>query len=220
MEYTHLLTLLHLLLFCYWLGGDIGVFYSSGFVVDDRLSREQRLMAGRIMLALDLVPRVCMSLMLTVGGLLAAAVGFAHAPGQLAVIVLLGPCWLGLVLALHFAHGAVFHPLLTKLDRWLRYAVVVGTPLSVAWAWNDGRLIDGTWLAAKLLGFAFLVFCGLMIRRGFGDFATAYANLLQGDLSAEENEAMAVSLARVRPWVVLIWGVLVLEAWLGVVQPT
>ena len=44
-----LILLLHIILFCYWLGGDIGVFYSSNFVVNDDLSRETRLTAAKIM---------------------------------------------------------------------------------------------------------------------------------------------------------------------------
>ena len=62
--------LIHLLLFVYWLGGDIGVFYSSGLSVNRNLSREARQMAGKIMINLDLIPRLCLSLMLTVGGIL------------------------------------------------------------------------------------------------------------------------------------------------------
>ena len=216
MDATDLLRVLHLLLFCYWLGGDIGVFYSSGFVVDARLSREQRLMAGRIMLALDLVPRICMSLMLTVGGLLSASLGYQHPPWQLAAIILLGPVWLSLVLVLHFRHDA---PLLARVDRWLRWIILISIPISVFLAHSQERLAASPWLSAKLLGFAFLVFCGLMIRREFSGFGNGYASLLAGEPTAEENQAMARSLQRMRPWVLCIWVVLVLEAWLGVAQP-
>ncbi len=216
MDATDLLKLLHLLLFCYWLGGDIGVFYSSGFVVDARLSREQRLVAGQIMLALDLVPRICMSLMLTVGGLLSASLGYEHSPWHLAAIILLGPVWLSLVLLLHVRNGA---PLLARVDRWLRWIVVISVLISVLWAQSQGGLAASPWLSAKLLGFAFLVFCGLMIRREFSGFGTGYASLLAGEPTSEENRAMARSLRRMRPWVLCIWVVLVLEAWLGVAQP-
>lgn len=83
--------LLHILLFCYWLGGDVGVFYSSQFVVDSKLSRETRMTAAKIMLGCDLVPKICMSLMLTVGGILAHYLGVQHALWQLIGIILLGP---------------------------------------------------------------------------------------------------------------------------------
>ncbi len=219
METIHLLTLLHVLLFCYWLGGDIGVFYSSGFVVDERLSRERRLMAARIMLAIDLVPRICMSLMLTVGGLLSEEIGIAHPWWQMLAIVLLGPVWLGLVLLLHFRHDAPATPLLTRIDRLLRWLVIAALLISVVISSLQDRLGEAPWLSAKLLGFALLIFCGLMIRRGFGGFAAGYAALLAGEPSAEQNAAMRVSLNRVRPWVLLIWAVLIGEAYLGIAKP-
>lgn len=219
MDAADLLTLIHLLLFCYWLGGDIGVFYSSGFVVDSSRSREARLMAAKIMITLDLVPRICMSLILTVGGLLSAAIGIGHSPWQLAAIILLGPVWLAMVLVQHFAHGASWLPALTRCDRVLRWLVIISIVLSVAYALGTDRLARAPWLAAKLLGFAFLVFCGLMIRRRFGGYGAGYAALLAGEPSAEENAAMQASLSQMRPWVLAIWVVLIVEAWLGVAKP-
>lgn len=213
-----ILTLIHVLLFCYWLGGDIGVFYSSGFVVDDSLSRDQRLMAGKIMITLDLVPRICMSLMLTVGGVLSELQGYSHPAWQIVAILLLGPVWLSLVLLLHFRHGSGSQ-LLTKIDRTLRWFVIVAILLSVFISELQGRLASAHWLSAKLLGFAFLVFCGLMIRRRFGGFAAGYAALLAGEPSEAENTAMRGSLQRMRPWVLLIWFVLIVEAALGIAQP-
>jgi hypothetical protein len=214
-----LFTLLHLLLFCYWLGGDIGVFYSSGFVVDGSLGRERRLMAAKIMLAIDLVPRICMSLMLTVGGVLAELRGIAHPGWQLLAIILLGPVWLSFVLLLHFRHDAPYTPALTRFDRVLRWGVIAAILASLLWSALQGLIDDVPWLQAKLLAFAFLVFCGLMIRRGFGGFAAGYAALLNGEPSARENADMLASVRRVRPWVLAIWGVLVLEAWLGIAKP-
>lgn len=219
MDTTELLTLLHVLLFCYWLGGDIGVFYASGLVVDAGLRPEARLAAGRIMLACDLVPRICMSLMLTVGGLLSAAVGFAHPAWQMAGIVLLGPFWLGMVLVLHFRHDAAFIPALTRLDFGFRWAMIAVLLASCGWSLYTGRLAQAPWLLAKLLGFALLIFCGLMIRLGLPGFMQGYARLAAGEHNAESDAAMQVSLRRVRPWVITIWLLLVVEAALGIAQP-
>jgi hypothetical protein len=219
MDPVYLLTLLHLLLFCYWLGGDIGVFYSSGFVVDGGRSRQERLMAAKIMLALDLVPRICMTLMLTVGALLAVRVGFLRLGWPLLLFIALAPLWLSLVLLLHFRHGAAYAATLTAVDRALRWIVVFALLGWVLLSLQGGQLAAAPWLAAKLVGFALLVFCGLMIRRGFGGFAAGYAALLSGEPTAEQDEAMRRSLYRMRPWVLLIWVILVLEAWLGVAKP-
>ena len=50
--------LIQLLLFVYWLGGDIGVFYSSGLSVNRSLSRVASQMAGKIMINIDLISKL------------------------------------------------------------------------------------------------------------------------------------------------------------------
>ena len=82
--------LIHLLLFVYWSGGDIGVFYSSGLSVNRNLSREARQMAGKIMINLDLIPRLC-CLMLTVGGILTEYYGIDHPTWQWVTLSYLDP---------------------------------------------------------------------------------------------------------------------------------
>jgi heme/copper-type cytochrome/quinol oxidase subunit 4 len=209
----------HLLLFAWWLGGDLGVFYSSGRVVDASQPRAARLMAGRIMLALDLVPRICMSLMLTASALLAETVGIPHPPWQMAAVLLLGPAWLALVLFLHLREGSAAAPVVRRLDLALRWVVIVAVVASATWSLASGRLADHPWLAAKLYLFAFLVFCGLMIRRGLPPFIAGYTALAAGSETPESDRDMAASLARMRPWVLAIWAGLVASAVLGIAKP-
>lgn len=40
------LIIFHLLLFVYWLGGDMGVFYASGMSIDARLTNSARVTAS------------------------------------------------------------------------------------------------------------------------------------------------------------------------------
>lgn len=212
-----LLLLIHLILFVYWLGGDLGVFYSSGFVADGSLSTEARTTAAKIMLGCDLVPKICMSLMLTVGGLLSATMGIEHPSWQLVGIVLIGPFWLGMVLVLHFKHHARFIPALTKFDFYFRCLVVVGLIASCVYAYSTGRLEGAQWLILKILIFAVLVFCGLMIRVNLGGFSATYLKLIQGQTpSHDDNRLMQRSLKVVRIWVVTIWVLLLVQAWLGI----
>lgn len=211
------LLLIHLVLFVYWLGGDLGVFYSSHFVADESLSPESRTTAAKIMLGCDLVPKICMSLMLTVGGLLSATMGIDHPTWQMVGIVLIGPFWMSMVLILHFKHHASFIPALTKFDFYFRWLVVVGLIGSCTYSLVTGRLADNPWLIYKILVFAALVFCGLMIRLNLGGFIATYLKLLQGQTPTDEdNKAMQDSLSVVRIWVVSIWGLLLVEAWLGI----
>jgi hypothetical protein len=209
----------HLLLFVYWLGGDLGVFYSSRFVVDPGRSREARLTAAKIMLDLDLVPRICMSLMLTVGGILNEFYGIPHPPWQQAALLALGPFWLGMVLYLHFREGTTTAHRVQRFDFWFRWLVIGAILGSAAHAQVTGRLDAQPWIAAKLLLFAFLVFCGLMIRVRMPPFIEGFRALAAGCATADTDRRMQQSLARMRPWVLAIWAGLLASAVLGVVKP-
>ncbi len=216
-----LLLWLHLLLFVYWLGADLAVFYSSQFVVDSKLSAEARITAAKVMLACDLAPRICMSLTLTIGGLLASAIGVQHSSWQLALIVVLAPIWMSMVLILHFRNHASYIPTLIKIDWWFRCALILAITISCALSiaqFTPGHTQD-SWLLSKLLIFAFLIFCGLMIRHKLSGFNLAYAKLITGDITSAENHAMEISLQQVKPWVLTIWFGLVLAAYLGIAKP-
>ena len=219
MSNYELMILIHIILFCYWLGGDIGVFYSSNFVVDSKLSRETRLVAAKIMLGCDLIPKICMSLMLTVGGILTHYNGIDHPLWQWIGIILLGPVWLSVVLVQHFKHQAAYIPTLTKIDFYFRWLLVAGIVVSCTISISTGRLDEAPWITIKLLGFAFLIFCGLMIRVNLKDFGASYGKIVLNHYSEEDNQAMALSLKKVKPWVVTIWIALVIEAALGIVKP-
>ena len=214
-----LFLILHLVLFCYWLGGDIGVFYSSGFAADPKLSIEARMVAARIMLALDLVPRLCGAVMLTVGGVLSEFVGVEHPAWQMAGIILLAPVWLALELIMHFKHDTPLGKGMQKLDNPFKWAIVVGCIVSVGWSFSTGRLDEAPWVGYKILVFAAIVFCSLMITKTIGPYIVGIERIAAGVINDEENAAMAKSLRQCK-WAVLgIWVGLVIEAVLGVIQP-
>ena len=50
-----IVVIIHVLLFVYWLGGDLGVFYSSKFVVRPDISPEARAIAAKIMLTFNAI---------------------------------------------------------------------------------------------------------------------------------------------------------------------
>ncbi|MCC5794216.1 MAG: hypothetical protein JJT85_05700 [Chromatiales bacterium] len=211
--------IIHLLLFCYWLGGDMGVYYSSGMVIDPKLSREGRLTAAKIMVNLDLVPRICMALMLTVGGILSSQY-VEHRDWQWPLIIAIAPVWLAMVLIIHAKEGTEFGRSVARVDRWFRWIVVISICASVGYAFAFESMLDSDpWVGFKLLVFAGLVFCGLMIRQFIGGYVVGIHKLAQGEPTDAENRAMAESLAKCRYFVIAIWIGLLLQVVLGVVKP-
>jgi hypothetical protein len=212
-----IIVIIHVLLFVYWLGGDLGVFYSSNFVVRPDLSPETRATAAKIMLDLDQIPRICMSLMLTVGGILTAFIGVPHPWYQWIGILLLGPIWFFCVMYLHFRHGSGAYASVAKFDMFIRWAVVIGIPISLVIHWESNRLADYPWVAFKLLLFAFLVFCGIMVRGKIGPFFSTLLKCRRGENpTPEENEAQRRSLAQVRVWVFMIWAGVFIQGFVGI----
>ena len=130
---------LHQLLVVYWIGPDIAVFIWSRSAVNPQLAPEQRITAARMMTVIDVVPRVCVALFLTVAGILSDTYGIAHEWWQWLGILLLGPVWLFIVLVGWIKRGSEFGSTLAKLDTWLRIALVVGIPASVAYSSMTGR---------------------------------------------------------------------------------
>jgi hypothetical protein len=212
--------LMHLLLFAYWLGGDIGVFYSSGFAVNRNLSRGARQAAGTIMMNLDLIPRLCLSLMLTVGGILTHYYGIDHPLWQMVGIILLGPIWTCSLIYIHFNEGTDLVKTMTKIDYYFRWIMVFTLIASVSYAFYfTDRLNANPWIGAKLIVFAALIFCGIMIRKYIGGFIKGIHNIATDNINEADDIAMTESLSKARVFVLTIWVLLLVEVWIGVAKP-
>ena len=220
MIFAHgLVKYLHILLFVYWLGGDAGVFYSSTFVTNTKLSREARLTAFKIFINLDMLPRYCLALMLTVGGVLAEFVGYEHPLWQTIAIVALGPIWVWVVHTIHAREGTEFSKKLAHWDKMFRVFMIFAIIASVIYHWVTGPLQPYPWIAAKLLIFAGLIFCGFMIRVNIPPFIEGFKVLAATGATPESDQKMIDGMAACRPYVLLIWAGVAISALLGVLKP-
>lgn len=210
---------LHILLFVYWLGGDAGVFYSSKFVTNTNLSRDARLTAFKIFINLDMLPRYCLALMLTVGGVLAEFIGYEHPLWQTIAIVALGPIWVWVVHTIHAREGTEFAKRLADLDRKFRVFMIFALIASVAYHWVTGPLQAYPWLAVKLLLFAFLIFCGYMIRLKIPPFIEGFRTLAATGATPESDQKMIDGMGACRPYVLMIWAGVAISAFIGVLKP-
>ncbi|MDH3978287.1 MAG: hypothetical protein OEU86_07190 [Gammaproteobacteria bacterium] len=217
---AHTVTLFfHQLLLVYWLGPDIAVFIWSRSAVNPQLTVEQRVTAGKMMAQIDLVPRVCLSLFLTVAGILSDTYGLPHPWWQMAGIILLGPVWLTIVLLTYINEGNEFGATVAKLDLILRGILVVGIPVSVAYSLATDRLVDAPWIAGKLMALAGIILLGLLMRLRFRAFFTGLDRLEKEGQSDDVDQQMAGSLAKTRPYVHGIWVLLLLASMAGIVKP-
>jgi hypothetical protein len=211
-----LLTLLHLLAFAYWLGGDLGVFHASFLLTDEKRAAAGRLAAAKIVADVDLAPRFALLAALPTGLALAAAKGWLALPASLlAVAFLAAALWAVLVWRIHQTPGAAS---LRRVDLALRLAFMTGLAAAGA-AGLAGALALPAFIAGKLLILALCVALGLFVRRALAPFGPAYAKLAGGTAGPEEDRAIRAALGRARPLVVAIWFALAAAAFLGAARP-
>jgi hypothetical protein len=215
-----LLVLAHVLLFVYWLGTDLGVFYVSFRVLNRELSVETRAQMAQVLLNLDLAPRICLVLIFPVGLTLAAQMGVVPlGGGWLAAVWVASLTWLAVVVTIHREHGSARGQVLAKGDTWFRGLLVVALLALVAWSLGTGEPFRTAWLAWKVGLYALAMACGLGIRIVLRSFGPALGALLAGDRSAENETRLAASLRRTYPLVWTIWAAVVAAAYLGIAKP-
>lgn len=218
-EYV-LLKLAHLLLFVYWLGADLGVFYSARFVRDGSLSRDARAMAVRIMGWIDQVPRYCLVLMLPVGYTLAREVGVVRLPDT-GVITLwsIAAAWLWMVWAIHHYQGTPRAERLRRFDLGWRVVLTLGLLWDAWQGFRGAGHLFADWISIKFVLFALLIFCGIMIRVQGKPIGPALRRALAEGSTPELEADIARGFSRTRPFVLTIWALLLVAAWVGITKP-
>jgi hypothetical protein len=209
-----LYTLLHILIFVYWLGGDLGVFYSSTILTDTKTSPAGRIAAAKVLAQVDMAPRTAMILTLPTGLTLADARTWIELSGlQIGLVWLLALAWLALAWIVHIKHlpaGAFIR----RLDLAIRWALIVAL---LAWA-GIGEL--PLFIKIKLVIVAITIGLGLWIRKALGPFGPAFMEMVSSGPTSQTDTTIAASLNQSRPAVISIWILLLAAAFLGLYQPT
>jgi len=226
------LILVHLLLLTFWLGADLGTFYSARYVARPDLTPAQRLIALKIMAFVDMGPRICLVLFLPSGVSLIAAdplgksvdVAGINLRGWPLVLIWLGSlAWLGLVIADHHYGSNPAGVLARKLDTIIRliavptliafglYAVVVTDPFGVT--------TNPRWLGAKVALYGCAIGCGVAIRWFLRPFPAGLRELMTTGSTPEVEDAVGGAIRRSMPFVFAIWVLVVVIAFLGVAKP-
>ena len=216
MDYYPVLTYAHVIAFVYWLGGDLGTFFASRQVVRRDIGVEARRVALKVMLACDQGPRLAMPATFAIGYQMAASMGFLVSPDWLtATVWIVCLVWFADVLILYRHEGKPFAARLATIDFRFR---LVGMALLIGAAIHG--LAGGAWLIDDRMGWKILIFaalmgCGVMIRWHLRPFGPAFASLVANGPDDAVNDTLERSLGRCRPYVNAIWLGLLVNAAIG-----
>ncbi len=212
-----LLKFVHVLVFACWLGTDLAVWYSSFYAVNRKLSAETRVTVIRILFALEMTPRICMTLMPALGIHLSYRIGYLLvAPWFIYLSYVICLAWMGVVLYLHYGKRGKLRTGLITFDFGFRLALIGGLSTYAAVSLSGPSGVNADFIAWKLLIYATLIACSLILRIKLKPFGTAFAHLLAGNPSQADEDAIHHSISATRPWVVAIWLGLLLSAAFGI----
>ena len=209
----------HVLLFVYWLGADLGVYYAAKYVARADLDFAERMRFLDLTLLLDMGPRTGLVLLFPVGFQLWAMsplVGISNA-------VVLGVwgafvAWLVLVWGTHWQKKTKLGDTLRKLDLGIRYFVIatmIGLGIT-SLLWQEPFGSD--WLSWKVLLYGCVIGVGVYLRRIISAWGTGFAMVKDGQV--DQGNALIQQAAVRGEWgAYLLWALVALIAFLGVTKP-
>ena len=214
---TALFTLVHVLVLVYWLGGDLGAFYGSTFMIDPKRTVAERMMALKILNNIDMAPRTALILALPTGIALGWMKGWLAVPAIVpAAIGLAGLAWLALAWAVHLAHGGGAG--LKRLDIAVRW-VVLAALFAIGLA-GLTKLIDlPLFIALKLIVLATCITLGLIVRRQLVPLFPAIREMATTGPTPQTDATIAGVNARARRVVLTLWLLLLVATYLGIATP-
>jgi hypothetical protein len=213
-----LLSLLHILIPVYWLGGDLGAFYSAGFLIDPKRAVPERMLALTILNNIDMAPRTTLILALPTGVLLGWEKGWLTLPGFAVLAVWLAAfAWLAIAWSLHLKHGAA--PRLRRVDLSIRW-IVLSALVAAGLLGLTQQIALPLFIALKLLLLAGAIALGLLVRRLLVPLFAPIIEMRRTGVSTRDGDrAISGVIARTRPAVMAIWGLVLAASLLGLAKP-
>jgi hypothetical protein len=213
-----LLTLLHLLVPIYWLGGDLGAFYSARFLLDTRRPVGERMMALTILNNIDMAPRTTLILAFPTGFSLAVVKGWVPVGHVwLGLVWVAFAAWLALAWAVHLRHGPQ-GAALKRMDIVLRYVVLAALTGS-GLAGLLGVIALPLFISAKLLLLALCIAIGLLVRVQLVPLFPAIIAMKTHGATPESDATIKTVLGKTTPTVQCLWVVVLVACAFGLGTP-
>jgi hypothetical protein len=219
-ELQGVLIFFHVLLFGYWLGADLGVFFCDSQLTRDDLSLDERLRVRRIRRKIDLAPRTCVPLILPLGFTMAVPWGSPVDGGWLVLIWILSLAWLVLLWSERLTADKPIGKTIHKLDRIAWYSVAVVTLGLGLYSLATGAPFAERWISVKVLLYGFMVLSAVWITAAADRWPPIFAMVRAGGNQAVEGERlMKRNRVNCGSAAGTLWAIVLLIAFVGATKP-
>jgi len=221
----------HITLFVFWVGADMGVYIAHFYILDRNLSLETRLVAAKILRAVDFFPRISMSLFLASGVALISMnpLGEPFRGWPLALVLIASAIWAAATIFLFIRSGGPvrggerFGHFVEKGDKYGKVVVVAILALIglyVLFADTPfGAESNPKWLGIKVLLYAGAIASAVGMEMSLAPFNAAFVELLTVGSSEDVEKRLHDGLIKCRPWAYAIWITVACAAFVGLWKP-
>jgi hypothetical protein len=220
MDWYAVLLFIHILALVFWLGTDIGVFVLGKFAQNPVYAVPERLLLLKVALILDMFPRICMVLSLPTGFQLATLLGAVPNSQVLTISVwAFSVVWLAVVITGVLRQDEPIGQSAKKVEKLIHLILLA----VLAWASISSLLGDGpitvTWVAVKVLIYALLFVVMPLLEKAFTPAVLGFMSLETGGSSPELENQIRSGMDRTYVWVLSIYAIVLIAAFIGVAKP-
>jgi hypothetical protein len=215
-----LLVFIHVLLFVFWLGTDLGVAILGEHFRKRTYSLPERLTILKLLVITDMGPRTAWALMVPITISMLTAGGYWNVPmWGLGLAWLVGGYWLWLVWRGHSLGQDPKAVPLKMQEFWLKVLLAVFYLALGVISLAQNAPLEPDWLASKALLFGVIFAAAIMIDVVFKPLGPVLGNLIEKGSSDETEVPLLKIMSKTRLWVWIVYALLVITAFLGNVKP-
>jgi len=211
---------LHILMFVFWVGTDMGVMLGARKSTDSRLPLDARMLMVKLALLIELLPRTMWAMALPFGVTLSRATGLLDiSDAGLAAVWVFSLVWVTISLGgAHWAEKPIGQKL-ARLNRWIIGVLgVVLIGIGAASYLGMGPFETG-WLAAKVALYGAINLTVLGIEASFVPVGPAFGRLFTEGSTPDVEAAIARGMDRTMFWVYFSYILILIVGSIGIARP-
>ncbi len=209
----------HVMLLVYWLGADLGVLLLALAAKRADLSFAERAFALHMAVKIDLVPRLCFTIMFPVGLHVSASMGIYEAPSWVfAASWLVSAGWIALLFALGRNEGKPLGRTLGQANLALQSVLFIVLGWFGLQAVLGNGPLPGGWYGAKILLFALIFAMGIGIDFAFRPIGPAFMRLATEGSRPDIEATIGGAVDGAIRYVLGLYALLIVIAFLGITK--
>ncbi len=213
-------TFLHILMFVFWVGTDMGVMLGARKSTDSRLSLDTRMLMVKLALLIELLPRTMWAMALPFGVMLSREKGLLDiSDGGLAAVWAFSLVWVTISLGgAHYAEKPIGQQL-ARLNRWIIGILGIVLIGIGAVSYIGAGPFETGWLSAKVALYGAINLTVLGIEAAFVPVGPAFGRLFTEGSTPEVEAAISKGMDGTMFWVYASYILILIVGFIGITKP-